>query len=394
VTRVGFFLNITGQVWLGGTSYFRNLLTALADLPEREIQPVILTSSTSRLSLAAELPSADWQCPPSLQRYNPRWIARKLLARFTDRERLLERDLQALGIEVLSHSGHLGPGARIPALAWIPDFQHLRLPQNYSPPQRRSRDRLYAKVCRYATRIIVSSHDARKDLAEFFPEAVPRCRVLPFVANVPDPETLPSQEALERKYAFSGRYFFLPNQFWVHKNHRVVVDALSVLRHRGIAVTVLASGKPADDRDPEHFRRLMGHAEALGVAVRFKVLGLVPYADLMALMWHSVSVINPSRFEGWSTTVEEAKSLGVPVIASDILVHREQKPPAGVYFPPDNAESLAELMRQEWEADRPEDRRRLAENARRQLPARREEFARQFESYVLECVAQGQGAGR
>ena len=50
--------------------------------------------------------------------------------------------------------------------------------------------------------------------------------------------------------------------------------------------------------------------------------------------------------------------------------------------------------RQEWEADQPEGRRRLAENARRQLPARREEFARQFESYVLECVAQGQGAGR
>ena len=394
MTRVGFFLNVTGQVWLGGTSYFRNLLTALADLPEREIQPVILTSSKSRPALAAELPSADWHCPPSLQRYNPRWIARKLLARFTDRERLLERDLQALGIEVLSHSGHLGPGARIPALAWIPDFQHLRLPQNYSPPQRRSRDRLYAKVCRYATRIIVSSHDARKDLAEFFPEAVPRCRVLPFVANVPDPAILPSREALERKYAFSGRYFFLPNQFWVHKNHRVVVDALSVLRHQGMAVTVLASGKPADDRDPEHFRRLMGHAEALGVAVRFNVLGLVPYADLMALMWHSVAVINPSRFEGWSTTVEEAKSLGVPVIASDIVVHREQKPPAGVYFPPDNAETLAELMRQEWEADQSEGRRRLAEDARRQLSARRAEFARQFESYVLECVAQGQGAGR
>ncbi|MEK6208866.1 MAG: hypothetical protein AABM64_00630 [Pseudomonadota bacterium] len=50
-------------------------------------------------------------------------------------------------------------------------------------------------------------------------------------------------------------------------------------------------------------------------------------------------------------------------------------------------------MRQEWEADRSEARRRLAEEARRQLAGRRAEFARQFESYVLECVAQGQGAG-
>ncbi len=393
VIRVGFFLNVTGQIWLGGTSYFRNLLTALADLPEREIQTVLLTGSNSRPELLAELPLADWRCPPSLQRFGARWIARKLLTGLSDSERLLERDLLALKIDVLSHSGHLGPAARIPVLAWIADFQHLRLPQNFSLQQRRARDRHYAGLCRYATSIIVSSHSASKDLAEFFPEAAPRCRVLPFVANVPDPATLQSREALEHKYAFSGRYFFLPNQFWVHKNHRVVVDALSALGHRGAAFTVLASGKPADDRDREHFSRLMGHAEALGVAAHFKVLGLVPYADLMALMWHSIAVINPSRFEGWSTTVEEAKSLGVPAIVSDIDVHREQQPPAGTFFPPDDAEALAELMRRAWEADSSEAKRRLAEEARRQLPGRRNEFARRYQSYVVECVAKGQVAG-
>jgi len=394
VIRVGFFLNVTGQIWLGGTSYFRNLLTALADLPERKIQTVLLTGSNSRPELLAELPLADWCCPPSLRRYSARWIARKLLAGLSDSDRLLERDLLALNIDALSHSGHLGPGARIPALAWIPDFQHLQLPQNFSPQQRRSRDRHYARLCRYASRIIVSSHSASKDLAEFSREAVPKCRVLPFVANVPDPATLPPREALERKYAFSGRYFFLPNQFWAHKNHRVVLDALSLLKLQGKALTVLASGKPADDRDPEHFSRLMHHAEALGVAGQFRVLGLVPHADLMALMWHSVAVINPSQFEGWSTTVEEAKSLGVPVIASDIEVHREQKPPAGVYFPPDNSETLAELMWREWNADGSEARRALAGQARRQLAGRRAEFAKQFESYVLECVVQGQNTGR
>jgi glycosyltransferase involved in cell wall biosynthesis len=393
VIRVGFFLNVTGQIWLGGTSYFRNLLTALADLPDRRIQTVLLTGSNSRPGLLAELPSADWHSPPSLQRYSARWIARKLLAGLSDSDRLLERDLLALHIDALSHSGHLGPAARVPVLAWIPDFQHLRLPQNFSAQELRQRDRQYATLCRFASRVIVSSENVRKDLAEFSPETIPRSRVLQFVANVPDPGTLPLRETLERKYSFSGRYFFLPNQFWVHKNHRVVVDALAVLDRQGVAVTVLASGNPVDDRNPEHFGRLMGHAAALGVAERFKVLGLLPYADLMALMWHSIAVINPSRFEGWSTTVEEAKSLGIPVIVSDIAVHREQQPPGGAYFPPDDAEAAAELMRREWEADRSEARRQLGEDARRQLAPRRNEFARRFESYVMECVAEGQNAG-
>jgi len=82
------------------------------------------------------------------------------------------------------------------------------------------------------------------------------------------------------------------------------------------------------------------------------------------------------------------------VIASDIAVHREQNPPAGAYFLPDHSEMLAELMRQAWDADLSESRRGLADEARRQLAARRAEFARQFESYVMECLAERRSAAR
>jgi hypothetical protein len=34
------------------------------------------------------------------------------------------------------------------------------------------------------------------------------------------------------------------------------------------------------------------------------------------------------------------------------------------------------------------------EQARRQLPEQRAEFARRFESYIMECVVEGQSAGR
>jgi glycosyltransferase involved in cell wall biosynthesis len=57
----------------------------------------------------------------------------------------------------------------------------------------------------------------------------------------------------------------------------------------------------------------------------------------------SIAVINPSLIEGWSTTVEEAKSLGVPLILSDIPVHREQTQEA-MFFDPRSARSLAETM--------------------------------------------------
>ena len=76
----------------------------------------------------------------------------------------------------------------------------------------------------------------------------------------------------------------------------------------------------------------------------FRPLGIVPYLDLMSLMRHSVAVINPSRFEGWSTTVEEAKSMGKSILLSDISVHREQAPDRAAFFSPDNPQALADAM--------------------------------------------------
>jgi glycosyltransferase involved in cell wall biosynthesis len=60
------------------------------------------------------------------------------------------------------------------------------------------------------------------------------------------------------------------------------------------------------------------------VESNYRVLGVIPRQDMMVLLAHSGGVLNPSRFEGWSTTVEEAKALGKALMLSDIAVHREQ----------------------------------------------------------------------
>src|SRR5690606_16162197 len=52
----------------------------------------------------------------------------------------------------------------------------------------------------------------------------------------------------------------------------------------------------------------------------------------LCLMKHSISILQPSLFEGWSTTVEDAKQLNVRIILSDISVHKEQNPQNGFFF--------------------------------------------------------------
>ena len=126
----------------------------------------------------------------------------------------------------------------------------------------------------------------------------------------------------------------------------------------------------------------MRHADAIGVRESFKVLGLVPYEDLSVLFRHAVGLINPSHFEGWSTTVEEAKSLGKAIILSDIPVHREQAPPRGIFVAPDDPQAMADAMRTmlaDWSPKKDE----LAMNAAATaLPERRLAFGRAYQKIV------------
>jgi glycosyltransferase involved in cell wall biosynthesis len=71
---------------------------------------------------------------------------------------------------------------------------------------------------------------------------------------------------------------------------------------------------------------------------------MIPLDHVYALLRSSMALINPSRFEGWSTTVEEAKSFGVPMILSDIDVHREQTGGPTRYFGVDDPEALADHL--------------------------------------------------
>jgi glycosyltransferase involved in cell wall biosynthesis len=88
----------------------------------------------------------------------------------------------------------------------------------------------------------------------------------------------------------------------------------------------------------------MRQVELRGLGKNFRHLGMIPLPHVYALLRACTALINPSRFEGWSTTVEEAKSFGVPLILSDIEVHREQAAGAASYFRIDDPTTLADYL--------------------------------------------------
>ncbi len=239
--------------------------------------------------------------------------------------------------------------AKVAVVAWIPDFQHLRLPDLFSAEERKHRDDLYRGLAERATRVLLSSKAVAADFAEFAPTHVGKVRVLPFPSLLafepPGPPRLASA-----KFHLPEKFALVINQLWRHKNHRLVVDALALLRSGGPRVPVVMVGMPVDYRDPTNatLSELLQAIARAGVHDQVSILGFLPRDDLIDLMRHAALVIQPSRFEGWSTVVQDCKALGRPIICSDIPVHREQLANPLGFFPCDDPDALADLLAEYW----------------------------------------------
>ena len=141
-----------------------------------------------------------------------------------------------------------------------------------------------------------------------------------------------------------------PSQFWVHKNHETLLKALSIWkREGGHDAAVVFTGFQEDYRTAGHFQKIENLIKELELQQSVHCLGLLPRQDQIQLVRQAAASVQPSYFEGWSSLVEDCRSLGKTIYLSDIPVHREQDPPDAVYFNPDSAEELAACLQRDWE---------------------------------------------
>ena len=387
--RVAFPL-IGGEDWTGGRNYLLNLVRALALRCSGAVTPVLFVGSdvsADETAPFAGLPGVELVSAPEFDRQ--RRLRSLALALVSGADGPIRRLFVLHRIEVVFEVAQFfGARLGIPAIAWLPDFQHRHLPHLFSRVARLKRELGFHAQIAAGRAVMLSSNDACRDCEHFYPATRQRTHAVHFA--VPPPSPMGPEEAREvaDSYGLPRDFFYLPNQFWVHKNHLLVVDALALLREQGRRVVVAASGNTRDPRAPDHYLRLGERVRALALEEDFRLLGLIPYAHLRALMQASAALLNPSLFEGWSTTVEEARSQGVPLILSDLSVHQEQAMGEAAIFARSSASALAEALAsfRPLSAEGRELRRQAAAaDADRRVQA----FAEEFVAVARACCAAG-----
>jgi len=344
--KVGIVFNYDEQ-WIGGTYYFQYLIQSLNLLVDEQKPEInIISRHTSSFDSIENLkyPYIKYHLIEE----------RGLLGKIIDKFKYRFNKYAITGskkinfeIDIIFHPTEV----RIPNtiknhLYWIPDFQEIHLPHLFSKEYLSYRKFTQNAVIKPGNHILFSSNDAMKDFKMLYPDAKTTCYVVPFSVFHQDFSKI-NFEDLKKKYFIDSQYpyFFSPNQFWKHKNHFVVLNAIKRLKDKGREdVFVIFSGKEGDQRNPTYFQEIKDYIRVNHLEKNIKFLGFIHRREQLCFMDNALAVIQPSLFEGWSSVVEDAKSLNKNIILSSLNVHIEQVGNRGFFFNPESAEGLADHL--------------------------------------------------
>ncbi|MGE4398258.1 MAG: glycosyltransferase family 4 protein [Campylobacterales bacterium] len=204
------------------------------------------------------------------------------------------------------------------------------------------REILYSKSLPKAVAVLVDSDLGKDNVVRRYGVDEERVYVAPFSpsSNVLSPHVVD----IKQKYGINGEYIYYPAQFWSHKNHVYILDALKILNDNNVQIYAIFSGS-----DKGNLKFVLDYAESLGIKHLVKYIGFAPNDEIYSLYKFALSLVMPTYFGPTNIPPLEAFQVGCPVIYSDLKGLREQVGNAALLCDLKNPHSLAnhiDLLRQ------------------------------------------------
>jgi len=329
------------EQWIGGVYYIRNMAFQLSQNKSIvEKYTIFIFTSPNLYNVFEDLPKSVRIIKIKYNKFCNflRIILLKLL-----RVKYVYpsmRDMRNLGIK---------------GIAWIPDFQVNKLENTFDDLEKEKKIKENEMILNSPNPIILSSYDCLNDFIKYYNADRNDIYVVPFVSYI-EPQVRKISENEEKrtleKYKLTRkRYACVMNQFWKHKNHKLVFEAIVKYyeKHPESEFIFTLTGKLDDYRNPEYIDEIKKLLNLDILSNRVFVLGLLPRNEQLIVMKSSEFIIQPSLCEGWGTVVEDAKVLDKTILLSDITIHREQMNEKCILFNPHNANELFELIEKEIE---------------------------------------------
>jgi glycosyltransferase involved in cell wall biosynthesis len=248
------------------------------------------------------------------------------------------RVFESLGTDLLlcpfTSSAYWQP--RLPRVSIVYDLQHLTYPEFFSPEQRLNRGRHVAEALRNSCRLACISDYVRQTVLATCDVRADRVVTVPLgILREPskgDPRVVEGLGLQQRPF------LLYPANFWPHKNHRRLFEALRIHRsdNPGTELALVCTGAPNE----------LSRALAAETSASDNILfaGYVSEDQLAALLEAAVGLIYPTLYEGFGLPVLEAMAAGTPVICSRVASLPEVGGDAVRYCDPTDAHDIARAI--------------------------------------------------
>lgn len=164
------------------------------------------------------------------------------------------------------------------------------------------------------SQIVTVSPECVADLQINFPEAKSKISI---IHNILSPDSIRQLAKMPvDDGSFSENTLITVARLSAEKGIDIAIEAAKLLKDAGVSFQWLVIG------DGSERESLQQKIASLGLANHFRLLGVRenPYA----YVWRSAIYVQPSRYEGKSISIDEAKILGKPIIVTDFETAPDQ----------------------------------------------------------------------
>jgi glycosyltransferase involved in cell wall biosynthesis len=256
----------------------------------------------------------------------------------------LDDILQEEGIDLLWILGPYNIDVTIPYVFTVWDLGHRMLPcfpEVSAGSSWSAREKLYQKMLYRATYVITGNETGKREILANYSINEDKIRIIPF--PVPDfcfSDTEKSYREGECEEGIKTPFIFYPAQFWAHKNHIAIIEAIAWIRDvESIVIYCYFVG--SDQGNEKYIKAIIAKYK---LENQIFILGFIDRKTLIYLYQNALAMTFMSLMGPNNLPPLEAVALGCPLIISNIPGHIEQMEGSGLSVDATNPVAIGEAI--------------------------------------------------
>jgi glycosyltransferase involved in cell wall biosynthesis len=244
--------------------------------------------------------------------------------------------------DVFFAPAHYAPaGYNNPLVVTIHDLSYFYYPNEFLAKDLFKLKNWTEEAVKSARKVIAVSKTTKKDILKFYSLPEDKVKVVYNGFEKKPPENLDNSVVLSKFNIERGKYLLYVGTIQPRKNISVLIRALPLISEIAPDMKLVITGKKG-----WMYESILEEAKQNNMSDKIIFTDFVTDDELAVLYYDAFSYVQPSFYEGFGIPLLEAMANSCPVIASIHASLPEIGGEACLYFDPDEAEDLAERIKE------------------------------------------------